>query len=89
MPRQRANEAKDEKIMSSNKFLQNRQIRHNRILDLRKKIDKKWTMPQLTKFCITKLQVSKETATSYINEAAAPYRKKYQEEEQAKFDKKQ
>ena len=55
------------------------QIRHNRILDLRKKINKGWSMSDLMGFCQLKLQVSKPTATSYIDEAAAPFRKKFQE----------
>lgn len=59
------------------------QIRHNRILDIRKKIKSGWTMPALMEFCLLKLQVSKPTATSYIDEAAAPYRKKHQEQQNA------
>ena len=56
------------------------QIRHNRILDLRKKILKSWTMEELMAFCVNKLQVTKVTATSYIDEAAAPYRKKHEQQ---------
>lgn len=55
------------------------QIRHNRILDLRKKIQQGWTMTDLMGFCQLKLQVSKPTANSYIDEAAEPFRKKFQE----------
>jgi len=56
------------------------QIRHNRILDLRKKIAKGWTMTDLMGFCQLNLKVSKPTADSYIDEAAAPFRKKFQEQ---------
>ena len=55
-------------------------IRHNRILDLRSKISKGWNLEQMLSFCINKLQVSKQTANSYIDEAAEPYRKKYLKE---------
>ena len=54
-------------------------IRHNRVLDLRKKILKGWNMKTLLNFCEVKLGVSRVTAVSYIDEAAAPFRKKYQE----------
>lgn len=57
------------------------QIRHNRVLDIRKKILQGWTMEDLMAFCTNKLQVAKVTATSYIDEAAAPYRKKYEKEQ--------
>lgn len=56
------------------------QIRHNRILDLRKKIEQGWSMIDLMGFCQLKLKVSKPTANSYIDEAAAPFRKKFQEQ---------
>jgi len=72
----------------THKFAVAQNIRHNRILDLRKKIDRKWTLPQLMNFCTTKLQVSKSTATSYIDEAALPYRIKYQQEQDKIFAKK-
>jgi len=62
-------------------FDKGRQIRHNRILDLRKKIQNKWTLEQLHKFCKINLGVTKATAVSYINEAAEPYRIKYQKEQ--------
>ena len=55
-------------------------IRHNRVLDIRKKIEKGWTMESLTNFCVVNLGVSKQTATSYIDEAAEPFRKKFQEQ---------
>jgi hypothetical protein len=54
-------------------------VRHTRILDLRKKMLLGWKMEDLMGYCVTRLQVSKITATSYIDEAAAPYRQKYQE----------
>ena len=57
------------------------QIRHSRILDLRSKISKGWNMKSLLSFCDTNLKVSRVTAVSYIDEAAAPYRKKYEKEE--------
>jgi len=56
------------------------QIRHSRVLDLRKKILSGWTMQQLHDFCKTHLDVARVTAISYIDEAAEPYRKKYQQE---------
>lgn len=62
-----------------------KQIRHIRILDLRKKIVSGWSMKTLLNFCEIKLEVSRVTAVSYIDEAAAPYRKKF-EEEQKKND---
>lgn len=55
------------------------QIRHGRVLDLRKKVLAGWTMQQLHDFCKTHLDVAKVTADSYIDEAAEPYRKKYWE----------
>jgi len=55
------------------------QIKHNRILDLRKKIQNGWTMESLMNFCLIKLEVSKPTAKNYIDEAAEPFRKKFQE----------
>jgi hypothetical protein len=57
-----------------------KQIRHNRILDLRKKIAKGWSMSDLMGFCQLNLKVSKPTAISYIDEAAEPFRKKFQEQ---------
>ena len=60
-------------------LLQN-QIRHNRILDLRKKITNGWTITDLMGFCQLKLKVSRVTAISYIDEAAEPFRKKFQEQ---------
>ncbi len=65
-------------------FSQNAQIRHNRILDLRKKIQYGWDMQRLMSFCINNLGVSKQTATSYIDEAAEPFRKKFREAKDAK-----
>ena len=60
-------------------YLKTKEIRHNRILDLRSKIAKGWTMESLMNFCTMNLKVSKQTATSYIDEAAEPFRKKFQE----------
>ena len=55
-------------------------VRHNRILDLRSKIAKGWSMPDLMGYCRLNLKVSKQTATNYIDEAAEPFRKKFQEQ---------
>jgi len=60
------------------------QIRHNRVLDLRKKIVSGWTIKQLHDFCKTHLDVARVTAISYIDEAAEPYRKKFEEEQKIK-----
>ena len=57
-----------------------KQVRHNRVLDLRDKISKGWDMKALRNFCEIKLEVSRVTANSYIDEAAEPFRKKYQED---------
>lgn len=57
-----------------------KEIRHNRVLDLRSKIITGWKMKELLHFCEINLKVSRVTAVSYIDEAAAPYRKKFQEE---------
>jgi len=54
-------------------------IRHVRVDDIRKKIEKGWTIELLMKYCLDNLKVTHKTATSYIDEAAAPYRKKFQE----------
>ncbi len=56
------------------------QIRHNRIIELRRKIEKGWSITDLMGFCQLKLKVSRVTAISYIDEAAEPYRKKFQEQ---------
>ena len=61
-------------------FSRKQGIRHNRIIDLRLKMERKWTPKELMNFCLVNLDVSKATATSYIDEAAEPYRKKYQKE---------
>lgn len=61
-------------------FSREKQIRHGRVLDLRKKIQKGWTMKQLLDFCQVKLEVARITAISYIDEAAEPYRIKYLKE---------
>jgi len=58
-----------------------RGIRHNRVIDLRTKIILGWNMKALLNFCEVNLKVSRVTAVSYIDEAAAPYRKKYEQEE--------
>lgn len=55
------------------------QIRHNRVLDIRKKIENGWTMQSLMNFCLVKLNVTRTTAKNYIDEAAQPFRKKFQE----------
>jgi hypothetical protein len=57
----------------------NKAVRHTRVLDLRKKVLAGWKMEDLMGYCVTRLGVAKVTATSYIDEAAEPYRKKYQE----------
>ncbi len=57
------------------------QIRHIRILDIRLKISNGWNMKQLLHFCDRNLKVSRMTAVSYIDEAAAPYRKTYEKEQ--------
>lgn len=57
------------------------QKRHNRVLDVRKLILKGWNMDDLKAFCIKHYGVTKVTAEGYIDEAAAPYRKKHQEQE--------
>jgi len=62
-------------------FAQRKKIRHNRVLDIRKKILMGWKMEALLDFCKVNLGVTKVTADSYIDEAAEPYRKKYQKEQ--------
>ena len=57
-----------------------KQVRHNRVLDLRSKIAKGWDMAALHNFCKINLEVSTPTADSYIDEAAEPFRKKFQEQ---------
>ena len=57
-----------------------KQIRHIRILDLRSKINKGWNLEELEVFCVKNLGVTRHTAISYIDEAAEPYRKKFEEE---------
>jgi len=66
------------------KFSHVKDVRHNRILQLRKKMLLGWKIPALMAFCTIKLGVSKLTAESYVNEAAEPYRKKYQQQQAAK-----
>lgn len=56
-------------------------VRHNRVLDIRKKIEMGWKMEDLISFCLLRLDVSRITALNYIDEAAEPYRKKYQEQQ--------
>lgn len=58
-----------------------KEIRHIRVLDIRSKIAKGWNIADLMKFCLDNLKVTKQTATSYIDEAAEPYRKKYDQEQ--------
>ena len=55
-------------------------VRHTRVLDIRSKIAKGWSLEKLHYFCINNLKVSPQTADSYINEAAEPFRKKYEQE---------
>lgn len=57
------------------------QIKHNRIIDLRRKLLRGFTEKQIINFCLNNLKVSVPTARSYFEEAAAPYRKKYQEKQ--------
>ena len=57
------------------------QKRHNRVLDVRKKIELGWKMPELILFITKHYDVTKITAEGYIDEAAEPFRKKYQEEQ--------
>lgn len=61
-----------------------RSVRHTRILDIRLKIGRGVKMEDLMKYCLDNLKVSKMTAESYIDEAAAPYRKKYDLEQNKK-----
>ena len=56
------------------------QKRHNRVLDVRKLVLKGWNMDDLRAFCIKHYGVTKVTADGYIDEAAAPYRKKHEED---------
>jgi hypothetical protein len=56
-------------------------VRHNRVLDIRKKVLDGWTMEELIGYCLKNLDVTKITAISYIDEAAEPYRQKYQEQQ--------
>ncbi len=56
------------------------QKRHNRVLDIRKLVLKGWKIEELRAYCIKHYGVTKRTADGYIDEAAAPYRKKHQEE---------
>lgn len=58
-------------------------VRHARVLDIRSKISKGWSMQDLLNYCKVNLEVSKVTAVSYIDEAAEPYREKYQKEQNA------
>ncbi len=61
-----------------------RGLRHGRILDIRLKIRKGWTIPQLEDFCQKHLKISKPTMKSYIDEAAEPFRQKYWREQYGK-----
>lgn len=63
-------------------MIRNSEIRHHRIVDLRRKITNGWTIEQLREFCKNRLDVSTPTITSYIDEAAAPYREKYQKQKE-------
>ncbi len=61
-------------------FMKVKEIRHNRVLDIRSKIVRGWNMESLENFCKVNLKVSKQTTASYIDEAAEPFRKKFQEQ---------
>ncbi len=61
-------------------FSKEKRIRHTRILSLRDKITKGWTMEQLFDYCKNNLSVTRKTALSYIDEAAEPFRKKFKEQ---------
>jgi len=58
-------------------------VRHIRVLDIRCKIAKGWSMQDLLNYCKVNLGVTRVTAVSYIDEAAAPYREKYEEDQNA------
>ena len=58
-----------------------KEVRHIRVLDIRSKISKGWSMPDLLNYCKVNLGVSKVTAISYIDEAAEPYRQKLEKEQ--------
>ncbi len=62
-------------------YVKKQQIRHIRVLDLRAKIIVGWGMKALLYYCEDKLGVSRPTAVSYIDEAAKPYREKFQKEQ--------
>jgi len=62
-------------------FAQRKKVRHTRILDIRKLVEKGWNMKQLLYHCENNLGVGRVTAVSYIDEAAAPHREKYQKEQ--------
>ena len=56
-------------------------MRHLRVLNIRSKISRGWNRLDLLDYCKVNLGVSKLTAVSYIDEAASPYREKYQKEQ--------
>lgn len=56
------------------------EIKHHRVLDIRSKLQKGWTEADILTFCQINLKVSRSTAIKYFEEAAAPLRKKYQEQ---------
>lgn len=58
---------------------QTTRIRHLRIIDIRKMVRFGKTESEIIHYCLNRLKVSKVTALSYFEEAATPYRKKYQE----------
>ena len=70
-------------IMSFN-YAKIKEIRHNWIIDLRSMNKRGKTMPELKDYCIHNLKGSTITANSYIDEAAEPYRKQYQKEQDEK-----
>lgn len=55
--------------------------RHHRVLDVRKLIQKGWKIEDLRAYCMKHYEVTKITADGYIDEAAEPFRKKYQEKQ--------
>jgi len=58
-----------------------KEVRHIRVLDIRSKISKGWSMQDLLNYCKVNLGVTRVTAISYIDEAAKPYRKTYEKEQ--------
>jgi len=63
------------------KLSQRERIRNIRVSQVRKFVEKGWKMKQLLYYCENNLGVGRVTAVSYIDEAAEPFRKKYETEE--------